>query len=65
MSEQRKRTPKKPPGILIGYELLDAIRLLPDKDVGKLMRVVLEYGANNREPSFNSAEITLRIIPTQ
>ena len=54
MGEIRKHKPKTPPGVLIGFELLDAIKLLPDEAAGKFLRAVLEYAAHHKEPHFNN-----------
>ena len=62
MGKTRKPKPKTPPCVMIGLELLEAIKVLSDEDVGRFMRAVLEYGAHSTEPHFGDDNLPLRML---
>ena len=41
------------PGIMIYFDMLGPIRVLPDADKGRLLVAMLEYGQNGTEPQFD------------
>lgn len=40
------------PGIMLYFDILDPIRVLPDADKGRLLVAMLEYGKNGTVPEF-------------
>ncbi|MBP3411926.1 MAG: hypothetical protein J6K89_01570 [Oscillospiraceae bacterium] len=41
------------PGIMLYFDILDPIRVLPDEDKGRLLVAMLEYGKDGTAPSFS------------
>ena len=40
------------PGIMLYFDILEPIRVLPDADKGRLLVAMLEYGQSGKEPQF-------------
>lgn len=47
------------PGIMVYFEILEAIRELPDRDKGKLFVAMLEYGQNGAPPKLKGALVAV------
>ena len=41
------------PGIMLYFDILKPLRVLPDADKGRLFEAILEYGENGTIPSFD------------
>lgn len=41
------------PGIMLYFDILEPIRVLPDADKGRLLVAMLEYGKSGKEPQFD------------
>ena len=40
------------PGIMLYFDILEPIRVLPDEDKGRLLVAILEYGKDGTAPEF-------------
>lgn len=45
------------PGIMLYFDILDPIRVLPDADKGRLLVAMLEYGKNGTVPEFEEKRL--------
>ena len=41
------------PGIMLYFDILEPIRMLPDEDKGRLLVAMLEYGKEGKVPQFD------------
>ena len=41
------------PGIMLYFDILEPIKVLPDADKGRLLVAMLEYGQSGKQPQFD------------